>query len=204
MSTQKKWNGKVAIVVLLLGILVFAANAFALSPGQSFTFEDINPIISIDPEEADTWILRHTLFDSEFDPALSGNEIIDILSATLTLNLTYTAEQQGKSGEFQLKIKTELDEINLGLIQIKPDGAGPYTTTFAPISLKEHALRAISEDKSARIELEVKKGTLHSVNSSTLSGNGVVAPEPVSMLLVGVGMLGLPFLLRSRRLAIKG
>jgi len=88
--------------------------------------------------------------------------------------------------------------------QIKWNGAGPYTTTFAPISLKDNALKAISEDKSARIELEVKKGTLHSVNSSTLSGNGVVAPEPVSMVLVGVGMLGLPFLQKLRGFAIKG
>lgn len=191
----------VLITALIIGLFV-SRDVFALSldPGEEFTFTDTNPIISVDPEEEDTWILIHTLGDGEFDPDLGGNEDIDILSAILTLNLTYTAERQGRSGEFQVRIKTELDEINIGQIQINPGGAGPYTTTFEPILIKDNALRAISEDKSARIELEVKKGTLHSVNSSTLYGNGVVAPEPISMVLVGVGMLGLPFLRRFRGL----
>ena len=60
------------------------------------------------------------------------------------------------------------------------------------------ALNSIA-DKAAGMKLHAVYGTVESVNSSMLSGSGVVAPEPISMLLVGAGMAGLPLAGRFRR-----
>lgn len=187
---------KALILVLLAGMLILAANAFALDPGTPFTFTD-----TVSPGATSTW--THNLSNTDFTPNLNGTEpYLIINSGNLNLNFTFTPVwyQINQQYGFALTVMTpSLDSYYIGDTYFYWSNSPiTVTTTWSTSITESSALNAIA-DKSAAIKLTANVGTLNSVNSSTLSGSGVVAPEPVSMLLVGIGMAGMPFAGRFRR-----
>ncbi|MBI5025703.1 MAG: PEP-CTERM sorting domain-containing protein, partial [Nitrospirae bacterium] len=76
--------------------------------------------------------------------------------------------------------------------------SGPFVKAWTHKITEPLALQAIA-DKSALIKLTANVGKLDEVHFSFIGGSGVVAPEPITMALVGAGMAGLPFAGRFRR-----
>lgn len=117
-------------LLLLVGLVVLKTNAFALDPGTPFYFYD-----NIAPTGLNyTHILNEatdffsdSLYTTNIYPAVS--DPLDITSALLSLQIVYTPDQSGNSGEFQIKVKTELDEFNIGIIKEKLDTGGQQTTS---------------------------------------------------------------------------
>jgi hypothetical protein len=184
---------KILVVCLLLSITVFSVNAYALSAGTPFTFGDI-----VFPGATNTW--THSLSNTtDFFPQLSGSEPLIINSGYLFLNLTFTPTLF-LPGFYLYAVTPSLDSYYTGnTFFYGSTTPGTFTANwFAPIT-SPSALNAIA-DKNANIILTSNYGNLNSVNVSALSGTGVVAPEPVSMLLVGAGIAGLPVARRFRRL----
>lgn len=186
---------KTVVLMLIFG-LILATNAFALTGG--FTFSDNNIINLQNDSTSGSWTWTHTLQNTDFKPLLIG-DIDEITSAKLALNFTFTPAQAGNSTNYQLHLKTDLDDIVLGTYNDAFYDSGEKTRDWEIIIGKKNALIAIS-DKSAEIVLSAQTGEIYRVNSSTLSGTGIgnVAPEPVSMVFVGVGFVSLPFLRKMR------
>lgn len=186
---------KALILVLLAGMLVVSPNAFALSVGDTFEFSN-----TVDAIIGNTW--THTLSNTDFDPELDGNEPLIINSGNLEVEFTFTPAYLSSGGYgFSLYVATpSLDGYYTGQTYVHWYNTDPGVVTdqWSTDITESAALRAIA-DKSAAIKLTANVGTLNSVDSSTLSGSGVVAPEPISMLLVGIGMVGMPFAGRFRR-----
>jgi hypothetical protein len=187
------------IAILIAGLLIFAAaNVFALSPGTPFTFAD-----AVFPGATNTW--THSI--ASFTPSLSGNEPLNITSADLYLNLTFTPawfDLGGGQGVYLYVGSPSLDGYYIGNSFIYGTSTpGQVTANWLTLITNPSALNAIA-DKQAQILLTSNYGTLNSVNFSYLHGEGVVGPEPISMLLVGVGIAGLPVAGRFRRFIKKG
>jgi hypothetical protein len=184
---------KVLITILVAGLLIFATNVFALSPGASFDFGDI-----VFPGATNTW--THSI--TYFDPPLSGSEPLIINSGNLFLNLTFTPlwfPLGGGQGFYLYVGSPSLDNYYIGNTFIYGSTTpGTVTTSWLTTITSPSALNAIA-DKNAKIILTSNYGSLNNVNFSALWGKGTVAPEPVSMLLVGVGIAGLPIAGRIRR-----
>jgi len=190
-----KLKKKVLIMLLIAGILVLATNAFALNPGDPFTFSNTVP-----PGATTSW--THNLLNTDFAPNLSGSEPLIITSATDSLNFTFTPASISIPGlpPFYVEIQVlTLDGYYTGSTYTYGSSSSSQVTTYLPAPITGlDALNSIA-DKAAGMKLHAVYGTVNSVNSSMLSGSGVVAPEPISMLLVGAGMAGLPLAGRFRR-----
>jgi len=74
---------KALMMILVAGFFVFATNAFALNPGDPFTFSN-----TVSPGATTSW--THNLLNTDFAPNLSGSEPLIITSATDSLNFTFT------------------------------------------------------------------------------------------------------------------
>lgn len=186
---------KTVVLMLIFG-LILATNAFALTGTFTFTDTVSSPAA---PTVGTTWTWTHTLKNTDFKPLLIG-DIDKIISAKLALNFTFIPAQTGNCTNYQLHLKTDLDDIKLiGTYNDTFYDSGEKTRDWEIIIKNGNALNAIS-DKSASIFLIAKKGEIDQVNSSTLSGTGIgnVAPEPVSMVFVGAGFVALPFLRKMR------
>ena len=189
-------KGKILVVCLLLSITFFTGSAFALSAGTPFTFTH-----TVNPGAPDTW--DHNLSNTDFDLDLDGSEpYLIINSGNLELNLTFTPVwiDLGGGYGFSLSIGTpSLDGYYTGnTFNYWNTTSGQVTTTWSAPITSQFALDAIA-DKEAKIILYANVGSIDSVNSSTLSGTGSVGPEPISMVLVSVGIAGLPIAGRIRR-----
>ena len=194
-------KGKILVVVFLLGVTIFAGNAFALSAGTPFTFSN-----TVNPGAILTW--THNLSNADFDPDLDGDEpYLIINSGNLELDLTFTPVwiDLGGGFGFSLSIGTpSLDGYYTGnTFNYWNTTPGQVTTTWSAPITSQFALDAIA-NKEAKIILYANVGSIDSVNSSTLSGSGSVGPEPISIVLVGVGIAGLPVAKRIRRYMSKG
>jgi len=191
-------RGKILVVCLLLSITIFAGSAFALSPGTPFSFIDV-----VLPGSTNTW--THSI--TNFAPPLSGSEPLIINSGNLFLNLTFTPEWfplVGGGGFYLFDRTPDLDGYDIGNTFIYGTTTpGQVTTSWLTPITSQFALNAIA-DKQAQIILRSGHGTLNNVTYSGLWGKGVVGPEPISMVLVGVGIAGLPVAGRIRRFIKKG
>lgn len=189
---------KVIVGFLILGIAIFVSNAFALPPGTPFTFEDI-----VIPNKANPW--THFLDNTDFSPSLDGTEpflIIDYANLTLKLNFKPKLLFDSLYGFFALPT---LDGYILSnnLISYIANNNNPVNNWLWSTNITNpDALNAIA-DKQAEIQITTLWGTLKKIKYSSVSGGGSVGPEPVSMLLVGFGLAGLPVAGRLRRF-IKG
>jgi hypothetical protein len=192
---------RVLIMLLVAGLLIFATNVFALSPGASFSFAN-----AVFPGATNTW--THSLSNTtDFAPSLSGSEPLIITSGDLYLNLTFTPlwfDLGGGQGVYLYVGSPSLDGYYIGNSLIYGSTSpGQVTINWLTPITSQLALNAIA-DKQAQIILSSNYGNLNKVNFSFLHGGGVVGPEPVSMLLVGVGIAGLPVAGRVRRFMSKG
>jgi len=191
-------KGKILVVVFLFSIIIFAGNAFALVAGETFKFKDI-----VDPVLSNPW--THSIDNTEFNPDLSDAEPLIIERARLILSLNFTPEFVGGKKPYVFMAYVTLDGLPMStkLIKYSFKDDDSVTKTWRTRITNPFALDEIA-NKSALIKITPIIGTFGSANSSTLRGNGLVAPEPISMVLVGVGMAGLPIAGRIRRFMSKG
>ena len=204
MSIQKKGKGTVLIVVLLLGILVFAANAFALPQGTLVEFKDV-----ISPAGSTSW--THSLDATDVwqegtEPRVFslGTELLIVSEATLYLTLDFEADCIGDNCKFKSFVSIPyLDGEELSTTVSYSGKKKNVKDRKFEIPVDLSALAAIG-DRVFTISLVDDMGSLKNIDSSLVKGEGTIAPEPVSMLLVGIGMLGLPFLRRARGFSRKG
>ena len=184
-------KGKILVVCLLLSITIFAGSVFALPPGTPFEF-----INGFNPGATNNW--THSLSNTDFFPQLSGSEPLTITSGSLWLFFTFTPSLF-LPGSYLYVGTPSLDGYYTGNTFIYGSTTpGPVTTSWLTPITSLSALNAIA-DKQAKIILTSNYGSLNNVNISVLQGKGVVAPEPISMLLVGVGIAGLPVAGRIRK-----
>jgi hypothetical protein len=179
------------VFVLFLGILILTTNALALDVGAPFWFYDCEL-----PGETTSW--SHDFYDVDkndfFYPSLDGSEpnlIIDRAWLLLSLNFT--------PSDHVFKAYIMLDGVSLGIIDYhfsnNLDKNRLWSTRITnPIILF---------DREPNIEINELTGTLKYVHNSILAGSGHVGPEPISMALVGAGLVGLPIAVRFRRLLRK-
>jgi hypothetical protein len=188
-------KGKIFVFVLLFGILILTTDAFALEVGDHFWFYDVEL-----PGATTSW--NHDFYDVDnndfFYPSLDGSEPNLIIErALLLLSLNFTPDTNGK-----FKASVMLEDNLLGNINYSSwYGYSNYDWHWSkkitgPIVLNENGL--------VNMQINVLKGTLNYVHHSVLLGSGsVVGPEPISMALVGAGLVGLPIAVRFRRLLRK-
>jgi hypothetical protein len=195
---DKMLKKKILVVVFLLSITIFAGNAFALVPaGTDLTFKDIETSIT------NPW--TQIIDNAAFNPDLEDTEPLIIERAKLILSLDFTPEYVGGTKPYVFMAYVTLDGLPMStkLIKYSFDNDDPVTKTWKARIINPDALNAIA-DKSALIKITPIIGTLSSVNSSKLIGRASVAPEPISMVLFGVGIVGLPVAGRFRRFIKKG
>jgi hypothetical protein len=187
-------KGKIFVFVLLFGILIMSANAFALPVGQHVGFYDFEIL----PGQPDNWSWTHSLTKYNFIPYLDGDEpnlIIDHALLLLSLNFTPC--------DHVFKAYLKLGDESLGTIyyhfsnNLVKDLLWFTSITNSVIS-NENGIYEL-----AKIEIDVKKGTLNCIHNSVIVGSAHVGPEPISMALVGAGLAGLPIAVRFRRLLRK-
>jgi hypothetical protein len=185
---------KILFVFFFLSITIFVGSAYALTqpPGTISHFLDTESPIT------NKWF--HTLTPGEFyNEPLGGTEPLIIERARLFLLLDFTTDV---NGVFKARVRFDGTKLQKSIkFSYSPNES--ITAQLWKVSIPDSLLGEIA-DKSVKIKIITKKGTLDDVNFSTLKGTLMVAPEPVSMLLVGVGIAGLPVAGRFRRFIKKG
>ena len=178
----------VGVFLLAMASLSFAA------PVTTFTFSDT----VLDPGNLD-W--THDLDNTDFSPNLSGGEVIEITSATLTIQIDLTLDNVGGFG---LGVWAAAgDTIYLDTLVLTGDTDEVFDDyeweiDLSTIAFSEDALNAI-EDRSFTLQLVENLGTIDNIDSSILCGSGNVVPIPGSALLLGSGVFGLIILGCRRR-----
>ena len=187
----------VFVFILLLGILVLTTDALALTVGQHFGFYDF-----MLPGTTNPW--EHSLDNNEFIPHLLGNEPLIIEHALLMLSLNFSPRYIPTLDKYVFRSAVKLDGKCLGKIGYLSNFNYSSKNWFWWNSITNPViLDDIGIDRLASIEIKVSKGTLNYVSHSVLLGSGHVGPEPISMALVGAGLVGLPIAVRFRRLLRK-
>jgi hypothetical protein len=174
---------KTLILVLLLGILIFSTDVFALTASSTVT--------SFPAGDDITW--QQSLSFSGPDPV--------ILDASLNLSFSFNPEKVENKVYVEI-LTTTLDSYTLGEYRYQGSNAGTVTDTFSAQITDQSVLNALT-DGTATIRVTEESGTHFQMNSSILTAHYNVAPEPVSMALVGVGMVGLPFARRFKKFTRK-
>jgi hypothetical protein len=191
----KMFKKKILVVFFLLSIITLTVNAYALTqpPGTHFRFWDTET-----PGTTNYW--THTLIGGDFAPVLECTEPLIIKSARLLLSLNFTPAFVGGKKPYVFMAFVTLDGLPMSTKLIKYSfTSGDLVTKNWKVGITNpFALDAIA-DKSAVININSLIGTLDSVNFSSLRGKGVVGPEPLSMVLVGSGLAGLPMAVRFRK-----
>jgi hypothetical protein len=191
---------KILVVVFLLSITIFAGNAFALLPaGTDLKFKDIETSIA-----PNSW--TQIIDNNSFHQHLQDTEPLIIDRAKLILSLDFTPEYVPSKDKYFFTAVVSFDgSILTKLIKFSSSSADPVSNWEWKVRIPDAALNYIV-DKSVDIEITpfLGRGTLNEVNSSTIRGRATVAPEPISMVLVGVGIAGLPAAGRIRRFIKKG
>jgi hypothetical protein len=170
---------------VILVILICSANAFALTP---LTFHDDDTHI-----KGTSW--KQTF---SFDPALStGNHKLTITSAVLNLVFDIKPEKLGKKN-FGETFTLNIDGKNAGSYEYSSKTGQKQNNVAWAITLTPDILKELA-DGSIKVKLVSSLGTVTDVKSSSINGTYTVAPEPLSMALVGAGLIGLPFARRFRK-----
>lgn len=191
-------KGKILVIFFLLSITIFAGSAFALPPGHHFTFKD-----TVIPDTANPW--THFLDNADFNPDLNGTEPFLIINrARLLLKINFTPQLVDSLNVFVASVTLDGNLLSDKLISyVSLSGNKVKNWLWSTGITNPDALNAIA-DKQAEIKITPLFGTLDKIKYASLRGAGVVGPEPISMVLVGVGMAGLPIAGRIRRLIKRG
>jgi hypothetical protein len=183
---------KILIAVFILSITIFVSSAFALyPPGTPFTASGF-----AFPGVANSWTQSINIFA----PPLSSEQLI-INSADLTLNLDVTPIPYD-GGIYFYEGSLKLDGYDINPFIYISTTPGPANASWLSLITDPLALNALT-DKQAQISLTDTYGTHSTVNLSFLHVTGSVAPEPISMVLFGMGIVGLPVAGRFRRFILK-
>lgn len=185
-------NKKIVIIFFLISVIfIFAGDSFALEPGDWFgfydwEFPDNNP-------DNNTW----THENYNFIPQVEDSDPLIITHAWLILSIDFKPSYNSQIYNYSASIY--LDNLTLGNIQ--------YSSPFKKTVYNYRWFKSISDqdilnniaDRSATILIDTTSGTLKDVNHSVLLGTGKVGPEPISIALVGAGLVGLPIAVKFRR-----
>jgi hypothetical protein len=182
-SKKGKLPMKKLLVLPLAGIFLLTVTSTVLA---AFTFTN-----TVFPGSTLTW--THNLANGDFNPGLSGGEVIDVTDALLFMQLDFTLSE---SGSFGMGVCVSVgDGIYLDTLayygsanQSISDYA--WSIDFSDIDYPEPALNAI-EDKSYAVQLFSNLGSITNVDSSTLSGIGTIVPIPGAVWLLGSGLVGI-------------
>jgi len=183
-------KGKILVVVFLFITVILIGNAFALVPGTKTHFSN-----TVDPAGSE-W--EHILTQGDFyAKPLDDDEPIIVNRARLFLTLDFTTNNNGK---FKAQVAFgEGENILTKLIKFSYSPNTSYTDQLWTVKIPSSYL---SEINNKQVEIKILtplKGSLDDVSFSTLQGRATIAPEPISMVLVAVGMAGLPIAGRIRR-----
>ena len=186
-------KGKILVVIFLLGITILAGSAFALQPGHHFTFKD-----TVIPDTANPW--THFLDNADFNPDLNGTEPFLIINrARLLLKLNFTPQLVDSLNVFVASVTLDGYLLSDKLISyVSLSGNKVKNWLWSTGVTNTDALNAIA-DKKAEIKITPLLGSIDKIKYASLRGSGAVGPEPISMVLVGVGMAGIPIAKRIRR-----
>jgi len=166
---------------VILAILICSANAFALTQG---TFRDV------DKDTGTSWT-------QIIDELPTGDHSITITHAVLKLKFDFTPEKLGKHN-FGESFTLVIDGKKAGTYNYSSTNGKKQNNVTWSITLSPRILKELS-DRTANVVLVSKLGTITDVNRSLVKGRYNVAPEPISMALVGMGLIGLPFARRFRK-----
>lgn len=164
-------------IAAVLGSLVLGANAFALTTDYSQIFTYSAPV---------------TLSGAKASTTFTFGGITNSFVGTPTLSIALKGDSQNHNftdGLYLTIANNKITEINRNSLV-----NGLYSYTFNPGTLG--SLNSAIRNNSVSFTLLRSSGT-SIISSATLKGT--VAPEPVSMALVGAGLVGLPFARRLRK-----
>jgi len=185
---------KIYVFVLLLGVLILTTNVFALPVGQHVGFFDLEF-----PGSTNSW--THSLTKYNFIPNLDDNEPLIIKHALLLLSLNF--EPIKDMGKYIFNASVDLEGSLLGDINYSSRRKHWVYNLIWGTSITDSFILDKIANKSATITITQNIGTVKYVQHSVLLGSARVAPEPISMALVGAGLVGLPIAVRFRRLLRK-
>ncbi len=199
MRAKRHWLGAVLAVLFVLRLA--PAVEAALPVGTPFEFRDVItfPILpdTIPPtlsSEADYLSYTHILDNGDFWgdtwSDLEGGELIEIYNSGMAVvGLTFS----NPSGDFTLS--ASLDGIALGEMQYMDGG---WISGWG-VNLVEDALNILEINRDGEVRLSFSGNGSVTILSSTLAGEGMVTPEPASLLLLGSGLLALIGFGRKKR-----
>lgn len=170
---------KVLLLMVALGMLSLATNAFALTNyEQSTTFTSF-----------DTLNKKHIEISFSFDGI--ANSFVNTPYPSLTLLIS-------GSKDYQDVLKLSMGDTVLDFNLTTGKNIPSYTYTFDAKSLILLNSALVNEGGSHTVAFALDRvaGT-STISQATLKGT--VAPEPASMALVAAGLVSLPFARRFRR-----
>lgn len=197
-------NYAIKILLIVMAVFVGAMDgpSFALPIGTPLTFQN-----TVTPGNTLQW--THVLHNADFSPNLGSSDHFSVTDANLALQMDLVLGSFFGIGVIDVTASGDGFSITKHIDFSGPAGAvlnnQPY---LIPLGSDPNVLNAMA-DKSLTISLVVTPffgGAVTNIDSSEITGRAVVIPDPVStvvpepgsLLLLGMGLIGLGLCGRKR------
>ena len=183
---------KAMFLAVILGMLVCNTNAFAMVADPTYYSATAASI-----DTSFTATIPGLLNAYTFSWSLTPNPGKPFTDATLDLT--------GTGNTFGSPLLVSPNITGGGIYTLYTADSLSFTNGNASLPLNIAALNAyIAANHLNTLNFVLKtSATSASVTGATLTGNTAVAPEPISMALVGAGLICLPFARRLRKAVMK-